>query len=309
MDLRNRKVTEAAKGASVMLKKLKKKVISFFRTVRKGREVPLSASITLEASLVLPLFMFFVVNIMTAFNIIKLQSELEAALHQTGNDIAVLAQDLRFGKELIGSSGEDTGGLTEYAASGGYTLYAGSKVRNYLGKRVDNSFVTGGAGGISFLGSKIMAGNDYIDIVADYKVHPLISLIGFKEFTVESRYFGHAWTGYDVSSSAPSLGTEEEMVFVTEHGTVYHRSASCSHLKVDIRSIPFESLKNQRNSEGSIYYPCEYCAVGIGGGNVFVTEYGNRYHSSVTCPGLKRKIYTIPISQVGGRGPCSTCGH
>jgi hypothetical protein len=102
---------------------------------------------------------------------------------------------------------------------------------------------------------------------------------------------------------------EEVLVFITENGTVYHKSASCRHLKLDVRSIAFESLKTLRNSDGKIYYPCEYCGSGIAGGNVFITDYGTRYHSVVTCPALKRKIYTIPISQVGGRGPCSSCGR
>ena len=49
----------------------------------KCRGIRLSGSMTVEASLALPLFIFFFVNIMAMFNIVKVQSDLEAALHHT----------------------------------------------------------------------------------------------------------------------------------------------------------------------------------------------------------------------------------
>lgn len=300
-------VTEAAKGTSRKDKKIMNERAYFRTTDKIKKEVFLSASITVEASIVLPLFIFFFVNIMTAFNVIKVQSDLEAALHQTGSEISAIAYDLNAGKKYLGVDGEDGG--AGVIAAGGYTLYAANKVKGYLGDSVNKSCVTDGAKGLSFLSSRIMAGNDYVDIVVDYKVHPMIPLIGFKDFNVQSRYFGHAWTGYDNSGGGLPVDGGEEMVFVTEHGTVYHRDASCRHLKLDVRSIPYDRLPTERNKDGSVYYPCEYCAGKVGGGNVFVTDYGNRYHSSVSCSGLKRKIYTIPISEVGGRAPCSACGR
>jgi hypothetical protein len=305
MVMKNDTLMGAAKGTSVK-DKIKKKEDTFFRTIRKSKEVFLAASITVEASIVLPLFIFFLVNIMTAFNVIKVQSDLEAALHQTGSEIALVGYDIKTGKDALGLSGDSP--AKDVLAAGGYMAYASHSVRKYLGDSVNKSCVTGGASGLSFLTSKIMAGDDYIDIVVDYKVHPLIPVIGFKEFKVQSRYFGHAWTGYDISGGMKTERSEEEMVYVTEHGTVYHRDAGCRHLKIDVRSIPYDSLDTVRSADGSKYYPCEYCGGKVGGGNVFVTDYGIRYHSSVSCPGLKRKIYTIPISEVGGRGPCSSCG-
>ena len=69
-----------------------------------------------------------------------------------------------------------------------------------------------------------------------------------------------------------------------------------------------QGIDKLRNNDGSKYYPCEYCAGKIAAGDVFITDYGNRYHGKVDCAGLKRKIYTIPISEVGARRPCSDCG-
>ncbi len=265
----------------------------------------LRASITLEASMALPLFIFFFVNIMTLFNIVKVQSDMEAALHQTGSEMSLMAFDVMFGKEAI--LGEDQDDLSGISAAAGI-LYAKNEIEGRLKDKKGTECIKGGIGGVTFLGSKILTDGDVIDIVMDYRVKPMIPLIGFKAFGAESRYFGHAWTGYDISNGLYVEGAEDEFVYVTEHGEVYHRSVDCEHLHLSIRSLDFRKLKSERNKDGKKYYPCEYCGSGIGGGNVFITTYGDRYHSSVNCPGLKRKIYTIPLSEVGGRRCCSSCG-
>ncbi len=269
------------------------------------RDRRLAASMTVEASIALPLFIFFFVNIMTVFNIVRAQSDIGAALHQTGNEMALMAFDMRFAQNS--EDGAVTGADAIAGAAG--VFYARGRVREYLEGSLDKSCVSGGAEGLSFMWSRILLGNDIIDLVADYKVHPLIPLIGFKEFKVRSRFYGHAFTGYDISMGLGADEGEEEVVFVTEHGEVYHRSTGCSHLRISARSVSFDSVSRERNNYGGKYYPCEYCGGSIGGGNVFVTDYGDKYHGSMGCPGLRRKVYTIKLSEVGGRPPCSLCGY
>ena len=269
------------------------------------RKKKLQGSMTVEASLALPLFIFFFVNIMTMFNIVKVQSDMEAALHQTGSEMSLMAFDLRFGEMSLGAAGRSS--LDTLAGAAGI-LYAREQVGQYLGDGINKSCVTDGFDGMTFIQSKVLLGNDIIDLVVDYKVHPMISMIGFEEFGVESRYYGHAWTGYDISSGLEIEETDEEMVYVTEHGEVYHRSIDCEHLHLRVQSVKFEDLSHLRNNDRKKYHACEYCGGNIGGGNVFITGYGEKYHSSINCVGLKRKIYTIPISEVGGKRPCSSCG-
>ena len=72
----------ADKGTSFVKKSLYKIIKrSFFRATGR-KEVSLTASMTVESSIALPLFIFFFANILVMFNIIKVQSDLEAALHQ-----------------------------------------------------------------------------------------------------------------------------------------------------------------------------------------------------------------------------------
>ena len=261
---------------------------------------------TVEASFVLPLFIFFFVNIMALFNITELQSEIEGALHQAGSELSLMAFDLKFGEGVVmGERG--AAGIDAIAGAGG-VLLAREDMRRTLGDRIDRSITYGGFDGISFLQSKVLLHGDIIDLVLDYRVRPLIPLIGFRDIPIEARYYGHAWTGYDISGGFEADEEGEEMVYVTEHGEVYHRDIDCVHLRIKFRSVGFSELDVLRSLDGSRYYPCEYCGGAIGAGNVFITDYGNRYHSTASCRGLKRKIYTIPISEVGGRRPCSACG-
>lgn len=282
----------------------KNKIISFFRAMGRDKEMSLPASMTVESSIALPLFIFFFANILVMFNIIKVQTDLEAALHQVGNKICLLSYDEKSAADAFVG---DMDGV-DIAAGVASIFYAKSQVHDHLGSGIDKSCVTSGFSGMSFRNSRIMAGDDIVDIVVDYDVHPLISLIGFKSFPVEGRYYGHAWTGYDINGEGGGERPEEEMVYVTEHGEVYHRNINCRHLKLSVHTINYDALTKARNSDGGKFYPCEYCAGKTAGGSVFITDYGDRYHTSVNCPGLKRKIYTIPISEVGGRPPCSDCG-
>lgn len=303
----NSPVTGADKGTSKINQNFKRKE-SHLPTENPRAEVSFSASMTVEASLVLPLFIFFFVNILTLFNIVKVQCDMEAALHQTGNELTLRAFDLRFGEDIVTDNEGDRTGIDVIAGAAGI-VYASGKVKEYLGPGIENSCVKDGSGGISFWRSRVLLGNEVVDLVADYDVKPLIPLIGFGEFEVESRYYGHAWTGYDLSDDYSSENQEEEMVYITETGTVYHRNINCKHLCLSTSSVAFSGLDTLRNKDGSKYYACEYCGGSIGGGNVFITEYGTRYHSTVNCTALKRKIYTVPLSEVGGRGPCSACGY
>ena len=97
-------------------------------------------------------------------------------------------------------------------------------------------------------------------------------------------------------------------VYVTETGLVYHKDYHCSHLDLSIRMTHLELVEGLRNENGGKYYPREHCVKG-NGGNIYITNSGDRYHSSLSCSGLKRTIYAIPISEAAGKGACSRCGQ
>ena len=119
-----------------------------------------------------------------------------------------------------------------------------------------------------------------------------------------------AWTGSSgrKDDGEGLTGKGERLVFVTEHGSVYHTTSRCSHLALAVRQVESTSVKDMRNSGGGRYYPCEKC---VGSGEtypyLYVTEQGDRYHNSLECSGLKRTVRLEELSSLAGMGCCSRC--
>lgn len=260
----------------------------------------LRASMTVEAAIALPLFMFFIIQVMSAINMIGVQSRLLAALHQTGNKMA-------FSGYLHGK--EDGNVFIEGLASVALTeVYAKNQILDYAGREyLDKSCIKNGAGGISFIGSSVMGSNDVIEICLSYYAKPLFPILGFDGFYMSQCYYGRAWTGYDAKGGISDMDDNDPMVYVTETGTVYHTNRSCTYLNPSVTSVAADAVNDSRNQSGGKYYPCEICGGNIVTGTVYITSQGSSYHTSITCSGLKRTVYTIPLSQAGGRGKCSKC--
>ncbi len=258
-------------------------------------------SVTLEAAFSLPFFLFAVLNLLFAINMIGTQSRLNAALHQTGNKMA-----------FYGYLYEHTvaGALPESLAGVALTsVYARSQILEYAGRSyLDQSCIVDGAGGISMAGSSVMGEGDMIDLQVSYKVKPFVSLMGFQGFAMRQRYYGRAWTGYDVTSHVSDTRQEDPMVYITRTGIVYHRDRNCTYLNPSVETVTRSEAGSRRNQSGGRYYACEICDGDRSQGQVYITSQGSSYHSRIQCSGLKRTIYTVPLSEVQGRGGCSKCG-
>lgn len=284
-------------------------ILSFCRSLkrvsfvifRRRNAMRIRGSMTLEAAFVLPFFLFAVINILFVINIIGTQSRINAALHQTGNKMAFAGYAY---ERTIGSALPDSlagVAMTHLYARGSILDYVG---RSYLGQ----SCIVGGAGGVSLAGSSVMDEGDIIDLQVSYKVKPFSGIMGFNGFSISQRYYGRAWTGYDVTQFVSDAKQEDPMVFITETGEVYHMDRNCTYLNPTVESIPATAVSDRRNQSGGKYYPCELCGADTGMEHIYITEHGSSYHTRINCSGLKRTIYTIPLSQVGGRGRCSKCG-
>lgn len=260
----------------------------------------LKASMTVEAAFALPLFLFFIVNMISIINIIGVQSRFNAALHQVGNKMAF------YGYAYEKAAGDI---LPDGVASVMLTrLYARQEIMDYVGiEYLNQSCIKNGAVGIKFDGTSIMENNDIVEICLNYQVLPLFKILGFDSFDVSQRYYGRAWTGYDVEVGISDFTQDDPMVYVTETGTVYHTNRNCTYLNPTVTAVDADGIADKRNQSGGKYYPCEICGSGNMQGTVYITTQGSSYHTMINCSGLKRTIYTIPLSQVGGRGRCSRC--
>lgn len=203
---------------------------------------------TVEAAIVLPLFLFAMINLLSLILMFRDYSAQEGRLHQLGRELSLLA----FGQE----GGEADIRLEKITQS-----------------------------------------------------RPIVPIAAFPSALLVNGCVMHKWNGYDLREGAGGGGqTQEELVFITESGSAWHRDRACVYLNPSVRMLAKEQAENERNSSGQRYTACDVC-----GGNsaiVYVTANGQRYHSTVTCSGLKRTINCVPLSEAvsSGRHACPRCG-
>lgn len=89
---------------------------------------------------------------------------------------------------------------------------------------------------------------------------------------------------------------------MTDNQAVYHMTRRCSYLTLQIQASTLEQAKHNG------YDMCAFCGKDVQGRQVYVTNEGDRYHSSLTCSGLKRTVYRKKKSEVTGLAACSRCG-
>lgn len=256
------------------------------------------AGMTVEAAIVFSIFLIAVLNLMSVLEFVRLQSNMSAALHQVGKKLSIYGY-------AYDKSGLE---LEEYPFSSVIFSYSYMKaaVEKYIGEEdLDETVLQHGKSGVYYGNSKIME-EDKIDIVTLYEVNTLFSYIGTDGIPMYSRYYGHVWNGYDVENQK-NTEDGEIYVFITQNGTVYHRNRNCTYLNPSIKAVYYEDLKEKRNENGAIYYGCEKCG-NVEKTVVYITDQGTRYHTSLECSGLKRTVFSIPLSNVGGRTSCSKCG-
>lgn len=172
-------------------------------------------------------------------------------------------------------------------------------VRNIKPETFNSSYFLCGVQGINIADSRIEEG--MVDLIIKYEMKvPFIN----KYLSIRQRALVKDWTGTDITKTS-------DRVYITQNGQVYHRSKNCSHLVIHISKSTVEQVGKLRNASGGKYYKCQYCGDEnlLPDVSVFITEDGNRYHTSLQCQGLTRKIIEIDISQVGERKPCSECGQ
>ncbi|MBR3306402.1 MAG: hypothetical protein IKI75_03990 [Lachnospiraceae bacterium] len=273
------------------------------------------ASMTLEASIVLPLFLFFFMVLLSVMDMLALSMKVDTLLSGAGRETALYIEAKTLTEkpaetESAEAADKNRGGSGNSSGLGSVAMtvladgYAASKISRALPPELLKKYRV--QGGISLLLSKVMAGNDQVDLVAAYSVKPAGDIFGLGSRLLLSRARCHAWNGYGTGGSYNADG--EQLVYITESGTVYHMSRSCYHLRVTINPISRSLLEDTRNASGSRYKACEYCGLAGSAGTLFITPDGDRYHTSLNCSGLKRTVYEIPISQAGSKKACKSCG-
>ena len=133
---------------------------------------------------------------------------------------------------------------------------------------------------------------------------------GIQTILLENHCIVHKFNGYD-AINGDVTGESAIYVFLTEHGSVYHRKRSCKHLNIDILPVSGRDVGAKRNKDGKIYDTCKKCLKltkeELKRTTVFITDYGVKYHTEINCPDLKRSLHVVLLSQAEGRAACKDC--
>lgn len=113
----------------------------------------------------------------------------------------------------------------------------------------------------------------------------------------------------DTDLSAEEESTKEDVVYMTEFGTVYHESRACSYLNVAVRSVAYAAIGQERNSFGRKYTLCERCDNREATESVYISAGGDRYHLVASCPALKRTVEEKSREEAEGIPACHKCGN
>ena len=245
----------------------------------------LKGIITIEAALALPVFIFAILSLISVIEVHSVRVKMHYAILNAGKEAAV---------SMVKVPVLNTGKLK-------------SDIVNNIGvKRLDNSFIKGGASGIHCNESYYSPLTGEINLRVKYNIK-----LPFPEFTnlnktIVEKEKVRAWSGYYKIVTDPD---KDEIVYITKHGTVYHTNHNCTYLKPAIHYVPYNKIKIIKNNSGRRYKKCEKCARGKSVSGVYVTENGEKYHNSLKCSGLKRTVYAIRKSEVEGKGECSKCSQ
>lgn len=262
-----------------------------FRTKRR------QGSLTLETACVLPMFLFAMLGILTFAKIMLVSGALLAGMQDTAKDMAAYACVKKLGALTQDGVGADllTGGL-----SGAYAKKRILKKSGFSSEQ----------GRFTLLQSDF-SHNEIIDLAVSYVPDRSGTLIPLPKVTALLRARVRAWTGRAGSSGEENGDAgdqqEEKMVYVTTTGRVYHRDVNCTHIKLSVQTVSRSELAKKRNASGGKYHACEKCG-SAAATSVYITDYGDKYHSSLHCSGLKRNVKEVPESELKGWRACSKCG-
>lgn len=266
------------------------------------------ASLTVEASFVMPLVILVGVSFLYMIKILDFQMELYTAMA----DAADLVSAYSYTYDEISSStdeekkeSQEEGLMSEY----GDPLITTALVYSSISGKVDSSLIVGGFAGIYLGDSSIRVENEKITITAVYYIK--IPIMLNNSFTIKQclRLCTRAFTG-DNSYAEANKDNESDTtyVYITETGTVYHTDENCSYLNPKISQISKQQIEGLRNSSGAKYYQCRICIKqGQTPDNLYVCTYGTRYHSDINCRELKRSIKKVSIDEVKEMRECAKC--
>ncbi|MCF0131286.1 MAG: hypothetical protein HUJ71_06135 [Pseudobutyrivibrio sp.] len=232
-----------------------------------------------------PLFITAMVFMIFFMRVLEVQSGIQRSIDMSSRVVASTAS----------KADEESKLLTEAIASSLVLIEKNNVPVSYIG---------GGMAGISFLKSSVKG--NYIELRADYNITFPVGLLGRYSYQMTQIARNRKWIGYDPDENAK----DGVYVYITKTGVAYHTTVKCPYLSPSVKAVNANDINNMRNQSDGKYYPCKNCdAKRNHGATVYITDYGEVYHSTLTCSSLKRTINKVLLEKVKDtHRPCGKCG-
>lgn len=261
----------------------------------KDKRNTVKGSVTVETSLSLFLFLMFFICMMYFYIIMNIEINMQSALEETADTQAAYAAVKDY---------HDDDGSFSYIQCGLNQVFVKANVIRLLGTDyLDSTWIDGGSSGLYFGKSSFMKDGAELHLIVYYRIK--IPFFSLADIAIVQHAYRRVWLGED-TSELDSKNSIKDTVYVTPDGVAYHLYADCSYIDIKLQAINASSVSSLRNKDGSKYYSCESCHPDDSG-TVYITSYGNRYHSSQNCKAIEKNAVQIAIEDVGSRYLCSKC--
>lgn len=248
------------------------------------------ASLTVEAAAAVPMFLMAMVMMLSILELYRMQAMLTVCAQESAMRTGMYAYLSR----------EKAGDGTVQALG---SAAAGLMVNMSIPEEVKEN------GRVSVLGCR--SSRSEIDIQITYEMPVWFPFFPVSKLRTANRGYVCPWTGWNgelAGENTSKNGSEDEMVYVAENGSVYHTSEDCTHIHLTILQTTKDQVGDLRNDSGSRYSACEKCIRDTEKeGILYVSPSGNRYHTSLACSGLKRTVKLVKQSEISEMEECGRC--
>jgi hypothetical protein len=294
-------------------------------------------SITVETSIVLPIFIFAICTLLYFFEALTLNVALRDAGVKAAKEASAYGYLLKSVKIEAEKNITMADGLSDVAtgliSSSSGSLWFKNRVKHYVPKGCDNfSIIKGGYDGITFLGSQTFDTDENVQIVMYYELNlpmlgdfspdiPIVQKIVMKSFSgseierVERISKSDDKEDEDGTEEEEKEEEEEEeeeeekIVFVSVlagKNYCYHYYDDCIHIVRNPVAMPYSAVpKSYRKG-------CKHCAKGVKPEPtdlVYYTKGGGKFHMDANCSEITRSIESMTLEEAENKGYrlCTTC--
>lgn len=218
-------------------------ILHFTRMGKRTSAQALPGSMTVEAALVLPLFLFAMVNLLSLVLMFQTFSKEEIRLHQTGRQLALFAygqeegeQEIRLSRSSLVRPVIPVAGFPETR------LVNGCVMHKWIGYDLQQEGQAEAAGKEELV-YITKSGTAYHRSRSCTYLNPSIQMLPLTQAKEAVNQEGRPYTACE------SCKGDSQMVYVTREGIRYHSSVGCSGLKRTVTSVSLqEALEAGRHA-------------------------------------------------------------